>query len=410
MPTSDALVALSRLAGSALSHAVDEVVPARRRFPSRVGDIDAGWLEEALQEAHPGVRLSGFRVLDDHSGTTSRARIALDYLPAGGALPADGANDTSGPPDAAAGPPPATIFLKLTPASWATRLFVDVTGIGRGELSFYRHVRADLPVLAPGLLGVRSTASGRRFVLLLEDLEASGAHLATLGDRAELADAEAVMRALAKLHAHYWESPRFSADLGWLPSYENRRRQMPWERFVTGQMIGVALRQFREELGAEFERIALCCRDRRDLLERLWSVGQRTLVHGDCHQGNLFYLDGEVGFFDWQICARAPGMRDVSYFLCNSFPSELRRQHEEELIRLYLECLTEQLAERRTGAPDFDAAWRQHRLFALYTFIAAAFTAAAGSGLQSREIAMAGLRRATISATDLASVDCAEGR
>ena len=54
-------------------------------------------------------------------------------------------------------------------------------------------------------------------------------------------------------------------------------------------------------------------------------VGERTLVHGDPHLGNLF-VDGErTGFLDWAVIARAPGIRDVAYVLCNSIPTEVRR-------------------------------------------------------------------------------------
>jgi Ser/Thr protein kinase RdoA (MazF antagonist) len=389
MSTSDAMISLSRLARSAVGHAVDGIHPARRGFPARVGKIGAEWLEQALQTTYPGARLADVRVLDHHSGTTSRARLALEYADPG-----------EGPK------PPESVFLKLTPAGLAQRLFLDVTGIGRNELRFYRDVRPDLPVRAPEIHGLQSAAGGRRFVILLEDLGASSARLATIQDRVTPDDARAVMRALADLHAGFWESPRFEADLDWVPSYERRLADLPWERFVTGQMIGIALRRFASEFSGEFRRIAATCRDQRDLLERLWSVGDRTLVHGDCHQGNLFYEAGEAGFLDWQICARAPGMRDVSYFLCNSFSIDLRREHERPLIALYLDAL----AGHGIDAPDLEQAWRHHRLFALYTWIAAAFTAAAGGGLQIQEIGMEALRRATAAAEDLESVDCAGGR
>jgi hypothetical protein len=389
MSTSDAMISLSRLARSAVDHGLDGIHPTRRGFPTRVGEIGAEWLEQALQTTCPGARLTEVRVLDHHSGTTSRARLALEY-----ADPGDGPK------------PPESVFLKLTPAGLAQRLFLDVTGIGRNELRFYRDVRPDLPVRAPEVHGLQSAGGGRRFVILLEDLGASSARLATIRDRVTPDDARAVMRALADLHAGFWESPRFEADLDWVPSYERRRADLPWERFVTGKMIGIALRRFAGEFSGEFRRIAATCRNERDLLERLWSVGDRTFVHGDCHQGNLFYEAGGVGFLDWQVCARAPGMRDVSYFLCNSFPTDLRREHERSLIALYLDAL----AGLGIDAPDFEQAWRQHRLFALYAWIATAFTVAAGGGLQSEEIGMEGLRRATAAAEDLKSVDCAAGR
>ena len=41
------------------------------------------------------------------------------------------------------------------------------------------------------------------------------------------------------------------------------------------------------------------------------------------------------GFLDWACVAHAPGMRDVAYFLTNSLPVELRRQHERDLLERY---------------------------------------------------------------------------
>ena len=87
-------------------------------------------------------------------------------------------------------------------------------------------------------------------------------------------------------------------------------------------------------------------------------------------------------------------------------PSALRAAHERTLIERYLAGLD----TAGTQPPSFDTAWRQHRLFALYTWIAAAFTAAAGSSLQPREIGEAGLRRATQAAIELESVRCAMER
>jgi aminoglycoside phosphotransferase (APT) family kinase protein len=175
---------------------------------------------------------------------------------------------------------------------------------------------------------------------------------------------------------------------------------MSWERFATGQMLALAVRRFGRDFPPELSQLGDLCTRRRDGLESLWARGARTLVHGDCHIGNLFFAERGVGFFDWQVCARAPGVRDVSYFLCNSFPSDLRVAHERDLIALYLE----QLADRGIVAPSFEEAWTQHRLFAVYTWLAAAFTAAAGEGLQAREIGMAGLRRTTRAATELESI------
>lgn len=386
-PLLDAIRSGARVGVALMGVAADQTRARLRGFPLRAKDIDARWLEAALAENFPGARIRGLRLLDEHSGTTARARIAIDYAHRG-----------------EAGKAPDTLFLKITPHSPIARLFLATFGIGRNEVRFYRHIRPGLPVRAPAVHGIHSLPGDRQFVLLLEDLKGVGVQLAAIGDRVEALQAESVIDALAALHAGYWESQRFGDDLIWVPSYESRRLgDLPWERFITGQMCGRAAERYAAQFPPEFERIADTCIRRRDLLERLWARGSRTFVHGDCHLGNLFFENGRTGFLDWQVCARAPGMRDVSYFMCNSLPESLRRDKEADLIERYLSGL------RAAGvaAPDFAAAWRQHRLFALYTWISAAFTVAGGERMQPIEIGMAGLRRATAAAIDLHSVDCA---
>lgn len=383
----DPVWSASRLATAACAVAADMLHARLAGFPRRVEECSAAWLADALEPAFPGLRLRDIALLDHHSGTTSRARIALDWESAGAGGP----------------PPPATLFLKLTPREPVQRLFLAATGIGRNELRFYRAVRPGLPVRAPQLYGLRRLGAGRQFVLLLEDLAAGQVRLPDLTEQATPREAQAVVEALAALHAAFWESPRFSSDLAWLPDLESRRHDRPWERFLTGRMIARARRRFETSFPAGFGAIAALCSERRDALEQLWSRGDRTLVHGDCHLGNLFFEGERVGLLDWQVCARAPGMRDVSYFLCSSLATEQRRRHERALLARYLEALR----AHGVAASDPAAAWRQHRLFALYTWIAAAFTAAAGDRLQASRIGAEALRRATAAVCDLESVACA---
>lgn len=378
----DAIRSAGRLATAATAVAADAVRARIAGLPTHARAVSPDWLTGVLGVQYPGARVAGCDVLDDHSGTTSRARLALRYA------------------DPGTGKPPDTVFLKITPGAPVPRLFLAATGIGRNEVRFYRHVRPGLPVRAPHVHGIASVPPGRQFVLVLEDLAASGARLATVGERATADDAARILDAMATLHAHFQGSERLRGDLAWVPCHESRRGDMPWERFITGQMVGLACRRFRAALGEPLRRAGDMVIQHRDRLERLWAEGARTFVHGDAHLGNLFFVGDTVGFLDWQVCARAPGMRDVSYLLCNSLPSELRERHERDLIRHYLAALR----ARGAAAPSFDEAWRQHRLFALYTFIAAAFTAAAGEGLQARAIAEAGLRRATRAVEALESV------
>jgi len=377
----DALVALGRVASTGSALLLDRCLPSgSARPPYSLAQLDTAWLSRALRARYPGLEVRAVELLDVHSGTTTRARVRLDYSARG-----------SGPA------PPELLFVKIAPQAPAQRLFAVIFGLGRNEVALYERLGDALPVRVPVLYGSACSGEGRRFALLLEDLTPTDARFAKVGDRASLEDARLVVDSLARLHAAYWESPRLGADLAFLPRLESRRPNMAWERFFTDQMLARARRRFADELPSEFTRAVELCVRQRNRLEELWARGDRTLVHGDCHIGNLFFEAREVGFFDWQVASCAPGMRDVSYFLCNSLPAELRGAHERELITRYLEGL------KAGGArvPGWNEAWQQHRLYALYSFLAATFTAGAGDGLQPREVALAGVRRGTRAVAEL---------
>ena len=129
----------------------------------------------------------------------------------------------------------------------------------------------------------------------------------------------------------------------------------------------------------------------RNALENYWAEGPRTLVHGDSHVGNMFFVDGEAGLLDWQVAQRGQGIRDVGYFLMNSVDVELRRAHERELVELWRETLI----EHRVADAELprDQIWERYRSQALYVWISSAVTAAM-AGLQPRSITRRGIQRA----------------
>jgi aminoglycoside phosphotransferase (APT) family kinase protein len=380
-PGRDHLATAGRLLGSGLRLLGDRLRgDVFEGVPRRVADATPDWLGEVLRPLEPGLEVRSVEPIGGHSGTTTRARLAVRF---GGETAL-----------------PATLFLKITAAGIAQRLFGHAMRLGEMEVRFYREVAPCLDVRLPRAYCARASRDGARFALLLEDLAGAGASFVEVGERVGPDRAAAVMTALADLHAALWESPRFAADLAWVRSRENRRRELPVERSLTRVMVQRALGRLGADATGELRGVARLVCERRDTLEQFWAEGPRTLVHGDCHVGNLYFLGDEVGFLDWQVLARAPGLRDVAYFLCNSLPSELRERHEQSLLETYRSGL----AARGVTPPDREATWLRYRGFALYAWLAAAFTLGAG-GLQSDAIARAGLERATRAVTSLGSLE-----
>jgi Ser/Thr protein kinase RdoA (MazF antagonist) len=367
------------LGGSTLRGVADRLRgPLRDGVPRSVEDIDALWIEQALQGSHPGAKVEALARAGGHSGTTTRERFEV-------VAPGTGIE---------------SLFVKITPVGWPQRIFGHAMRLGEMEVRFYQELAERVPVRTPHVYAARATPGHERFVLLLEDVAGSGTRFVELGDRAGEAEARAVVTALASLHAAFWESPRFESDLAWLRCLERRGAELPIERFLTAQMVTRAVRRHGAAMPPCFERAAVLVSDHRDVLEATWSAGPRTLVHGDCHIGNLFFEGDTVGFLDWQVLARAPGLRDVGYFLSNSVPSEVAEKHEADLIELYCG----ELRAAGIDAPAAEVAWRQYRAFALYGWLAAAFTVGAG-GMQDERNASAGLLRATRSIERLGSTE-----
>ena len=207
---------------------------------------------------------------------------------------------------------------------------------------------------------------------------------------------------LAALHA----SCR-NRDLAWLRTPSGMRRK-PEDAEIAArraQFIVSALDQFADEMPPAFTRIGELYAARSLDIVALFNEGERTLIHGDTHSGNLFVDGDRTGFFDWAVVGRAPGMRDVAYFLCNSLPVETRRAEQFNLLARYLAALA-----AHGVALDERTAHEQYRLFSVYSWIAAASTAAMGSQWQPIEVSRAAMASTTEAIGDLDAVGLLEAR
>jgi hypothetical protein len=238
--------------------------------------------------------------------------------------------------------------------------------------------------------------------MVLEDLEASGCRFPSPNDDDIEARAHDIVEQLASLHAPFWESGRFApgADLEWLAERANRGGG------AGRGFIKQAVEVLGDSMDEEFHRIADLYIAHAEDITRLMGEGAGTLVHGDSHIGNLFVdvvAGGRTGFLDWAVLCKAPGIRDVSYVLCNSVPTDVREANERELIGRYCELL---------GAAgirlDPSEAWDQHRLFAVYSWVSATATAGMGSKWQSIDIGLSATKRTTSACAHIDSVGLIE--
>ncbi|KUH85174.1 MULTISPECIES: phosphotransferase [unclassified Mycobacterium] len=345
------------------------------RIPAGVEELTPDWFSEILHAPVDGVH-----VLDAHSGTTGRARVKLTSR----------------------GDVPDTLFVKLQPFVDEQRAFLRRIGLGVAEARLYAEVGNELPVRAPRVWHAGHDDSDGSFVMVLEDLQASGCRFPTPADSDIIDVAASLVDELAALHAHFR-----SRDLGWLRTPSGMRNK-PEDAAVAAQraqFILSAIEQFAQEMPPAFQRIGELYAQRSPDIVELFNEGERTLIHGDTHSGNLFVDAGRSGLYDWAVAGRAPGVRDVAYFLCNSLPVEIRRAEERALLDRYRAGLA-----RHGVALDEGTAHEQYRLFSVYSWIAAASTAAMGSRWQPIEVSRAAMVTTTQAIEDLDAVGLLESR
>jgi Ser/Thr protein kinase RdoA (MazF antagonist) len=78
------------------------------------------------------------------------------------------------------------------------------------------------------------------------------------------------------------------------------------------QFIISALDQFAADMPPAFRRLGELYGARSLDIIALFNEGDRTLIHGDTHSGNLFVDSGRAGCYDWTVAGRGPGVRDVA--------------------------------------------------------------------------------------------------
>jgi hypothetical protein len=246
----------------------------------------------------------------------------------------------------------------------------------------------------PGAYYAAAGSEPTQYVMVLEDLLATGC---TFANKALDAHAEAngqqFVESLARLHAHFWNDPRFGDEFSWIPR--------PARSALSVELVDKARAQFGAEYPPVFSELAGLWMEHQDRIVDLWEEGAPTLIHGDVHNGNHFMDGPTVGLYDWAVISRSPGIRDFSIYLGHSCPTELRRKQQEDWLRRYHEVLV----EAGVDPPSYDELWLRYRMGVLYPWISATTTAVFGDLMQPIEVSKRAMGLATASCADLETVE-----
>lgn len=342
-------------------------------FPLSPDAITVEWLSDALSASFPGAVVARVETVDQHSGTTGRALLRLGYAP--------------GPQ----GPP--TVFIKLPPFSDSQRRLVVATDMGRREARFYEGPAAQVSMRIPRAYFAAHGDEPSEYVMVLEDLQARGCRFSDRLEPFGVPQSGQLIEDLARLHASFWDDPRFDAELAWVP---------PAMRGPYGaRLVASAREQFSDQFPPVFEDLCLLYEKHHERINEVFDDGEQTLIHGDTHAGNQFLEDGQVGLYDWAVVSRSPGIRDIAIYLGNSCPTDVRREHQDDWLHRYHRALVDAGVE----APSYETLWLRYRRTVMYSWVSATTTASMGNRWQPIEIGMLGMTRATEACADLGTID-----
>lgn len=344
--------------------ATDAVFGRTRAIPRHIGDLDAAYLSVLLQRD-----VTTVSVLDGDAGTSSRARLALTGTDV-----------------------PASVFVKMSAETAATRLMGELGRLGDTEVRFYRELSGRLHDV-PTCHGATFDPVTGRFVLVLEDLADDGKATCEFPDTLHPLDpdrAALVVELLARVHATFWR----------------RLDPYPWvytasadtTSLLTGSLANAAARRLEDKTSVPV-RTGQFINDNYRAVATLIDRGPHTLMHGDAHPGNVYFRNGKAGLLDWQAVRRGHPSRELSYTLITGMTTDARVENQRELLDVYCAAL------HAAGGPeiDRDEFWHRYRQAALYSYVATLITAGMG-GMQDENIALEGLARAVSALDDLDTV------
>jgi hypothetical protein len=299
-----------------------------RTIPTTPANLTAAWLTEALRAGGviPGdaaVASASYEVLGQGAGFIGQiARVTLTYdRPVAGA--------------------PATLIAKMPALDPGARELAGLYGLYEREYRFYRELADEITFRTPRCYYSDGDAEKVEYILLLEDLGATG----RAGDQVEGCTPEQARIALAQLalhHARWWQHPRLT-EIPWLT---------PGIDMVNGAMEqsypqawGATLAAFSDNIAGEIRDVMPTLGPRITALLASLADRPMTIGHGDYRLDNMFFGDAgsgyEVAVLDWQSPNVAWAAYDIAYFLYSNVDVETRRDVEMDVLREYHRTLVE---------------------------------------------------------------------
>lgn len=349
----------------------------------RPTDLSLRWAQGIVNHYAADAKVSDISIQSVSIGTSTRLRLLVNH----------------DAPDIV----PLRWFVKTPSLALKSRIITALPRLLHKEVHFYQSLSKLSPVNLPQILAAQ-TRCCHGSTLVMADLTESGFTPGQPDDALSVQQARQVIKQLARFHAYYWNHRHLIKTHRWLSGFNNRIED------YMGNLLAVPLMRHGLRLSGDLvpsklhESALRYAANRRRITQSL-ATGPQTLVHHDCHPGNLFWLDSQPGFLDWQLVRMGEGIGDVAYFLATALQPDCRRNHESELLNLYQESL----AVHGVGEIDGKSLYQRYRAHLSYAFEAMVVTLAIGGMMEwSSNIEL--IKRTAAAVDDHDSLDaCAVG-
>jgi hypothetical protein len=321
-------------------------------FPQQPDQVTPSWLTSALHTsgALPANRnITGFDLEPVGEGVGMLgviARLTLQF---------------DGPVGAST---PRSVVVKCATPTIANREVAKGFRVYEREVRFFRDLAGGIDAGIPTCHAAEFDDDTHDFVLVLEDLGhlRQGDQVAGCG----LADAQAGVDSMAKLHAAWWDAASHT-QLDWVPRVNgDLHKPAMLGGFEAGRDPAITI--FGEYMDDSIKASIGRYQDGLAGLHDRMAAGPQTLVHGDFRLDNLLFGtnagDPPIALLDWQGLLVSNGTHDLAYFLSQNVVTDVRRAHERELIARYHAGLVAGGVEGYSAAD----AWADYELSVLYLF------------------------------------------
>lgn len=318
------------------------------------GDLTVAWAQKIVDQHADNATVANVEVVAVDIGTTTRVCVAVEH---------------NGPDTL-----PSRWFVKLPSLAWRARMITALPRLLHTEVRFYNELAEAVPLSKPVCLAAQSRF-GRGSTLVLADVAEFDGVPSTASDTLTFEQATLVVEQLACSHARFWNNVHLDPKYRWLAG------PIRFLEDALGTALAVPLMKRGLQLAGAHIPSALhapalhYARHRRAAMRFLTDAPQ-TLVHHDCHPGNLFWNKNQskVGFLDWQLVRIGEGISDVAYFLATALSVETRRLFEAELLVKYAQML----ADNGVAGVDNTRLVQRYRAHLVYAFEAMVVTLAVG--------------------------------